>query len=646
MVVVGGTQLLVLRNTVITERQDKVREMVEATRSMLAAFAARAKTGAIPAEAARQLAFEAIGAMRWGQYNDYVGIYGAGSGDAGVTYVHANPKFINVNRWDFKDGQGRFVVRDIVAAARAGGGYVTYSVPRAGGGAELEKLSYVGAFGDGEGRLAIQAGVYTDDIDTTVFGIAIWVAVGGLAGLLVAGLIALGVGRGISRPLDILCEAMNRLAGGNLATEIPFTTYRNEIGHIARSLTSFRNSLEEAERLRAAQAEERVRAEAEKCAALTGMADTIEAETSTALVEIGRRVDAMTGTAGEMQASAARTGAAASGAAASASETLGITQTVASAAEQLSASIREISQQVAQSTSVVARAVKAGDATRGSMETLNQKVERIGAVAGIITDIAAKTNLLALNATIEAARAGEAGRGFAVVAAEVKQLALQTARSTEEITSQLGEIRTATDASMTAVRSIEQTIREVEDIAGSIAAAVEEQGAATAEIARNVGNAATAAHAMSGRAAEVSTEATETDRSAAAVQGHAGALAVAMSELRHSVIRAVRTSTAEVDRRGDPRLKVELPARFAVGGAAGLPVQVVDISMGGASLACGPSVAAGAHGTLGLEGFGIRLSCRVLAADETGIHLAFDRDDTTAATLRGVLDRLGLGRAA
>jgi len=146
----------------------------------------------------------------------------------------------------------------------------------------------------------------------------------------------------------------------------------------------------------------------------------------------------------------------------------------------------EIAGQVSRSSEIVGRAVVAGNETKTTIEALNQEVERIGAVADMIGDIAAKTNLLALNATIEAARAGDAGKGFAVVASEVKQLAAQTARSTQEITRHIGQVRSATNASVSAVTRIEQTISEINTIAGSIAAAVEQQGAATAEIARNV----------------------------------------------------------------------------------------------------------------------------------------------------------------
>src|SRR5580698_9761342 len=194
-------QIWVVRNTVFEERQVKVLDMVETAKKILSYYDEKAKVGTLQPADARQLAFDAIGAMRWGQYGDYIGIYGAGQDNAGVTYVHGNPKYINVNRWDFKDSQGRLLIRDLVEKARAGGGFVEYLVPRVAGGKEAVKLSYVSGYGAGEKSLAIQAGVYVDDIDDVIFSRAVWIAVGGLAGLLVAALTALFLGRGLVRPL-------------------------------------------------------------------------------------------------------------------------------------------------------------------------------------------------------------------------------------------------------------------------------------------------------------------------------------------------------------------------------------------------------------------------------------------------------------
>jgi methyl-accepting chemotaxis protein len=263
-VVALTAQVMVLRNTVIEERRTKVFDLVEAAKKILSNYDEKAKTGKISAEDARRLAFDAIGAMRWGKSADYLGIYGAGSTNAGVTYVHANPKYINVNRWDYKDNQGQLLIQNIVGKARSGGGYLEYQVPKAAGGPELPKLTYAGGYGEGDKLLAIQAGVYTDDIEAVVFDRAIWIAAGGLVGLLVAGLAAFALGRGLVRPLGAICGVMDGLAKGDLSVEVPFVEHRNEIGYISRSLAVFKDRLIDAERLRAEREEATARAVAER----------------------------------------------------------------------------------------------------------------------------------------------------------------------------------------------------------------------------------------------------------------------------------------------------------------------------------------------------------------------------------------------
>src|SRR3954463_16597876 len=171
-------------------------------------------------------------------------------------------------------------------------------------------------------------------------------------------------------------------------------------------------------------------------------------------------------------------------------ETTSSVQTVSAAAEELSASINEIARQIKDSNDVAARAVHEAEATNGQVAALATAAQKIGDVVRLIEEIASQTNLLALNATIEAARAGEAGKGFAVVASEVKTLATQTSRATEEITSQIAAVQAATDNSVKAIDRIGKTIQSISSISGSIAAAVEEQTAATREIARNVEHAA------------------------------------------------------------------------------------------------------------------------------------------------------------
>jgi methyl-accepting chemotaxis protein len=250
--------------------------------------------------------------------------------------------------------------------------------------------------------------------------------IGALVIASLAGMGYLWVLRATIRPATDLARVMRRVADGALDCPVPFTRRTDQIGEMARALLLLRDTSARARALEAEAAASRSDADATRRAALTGMADKIESETTTALHEVDGRTNSMIDTAREMSASAARTGNSARSAANASARTLADAQTVAGAAERVSVSIREIGGQVAKSTEIVGRAVAAGVETRATIETLNEQVARIGAVADMIGEIAAKTNLLALNATIEAARAGNAGKGFAVVASEVKALATQT----------------------------------------------------------------------------------------------------------------------------------------------------------------------------------------------------------------------------
>jgi len=347
-----------------------------------------------------------------------------------------------------------------------------------------------------------------------------------------------------------------------------------------------------------------------------------------------------------MSDSASRTDIAAQSAATAAAQALATAQTVASAAEQLAASIREIGGQVTQSTSAVQSAVQAGADTRSTIDALNNQVTQIGAVADMIGEIAAKTNLLALNATIEAARAGDAGKGFAVVASEVKALANQTARSTGEIGRHIAQVRSATADSVAAVGRIEKTITDIDSIASAIAAAVEEQGAATAEIARNVGETATAANEMTGRANEVQAEAAQTGLHAAAVKQTSGVLVSAMEELRHSVVRAVRSSTDDVDRRASRRYEVDMPVRLAISGGDSVAARLANVSQGGAMLSGAPVVAVGTAATLHIDDAPFPLLCAVRKCEHGLLHLAFALDPAQAQGFASWVEQLGMARAA
>jgi methyl-accepting chemotaxis protein len=454
------------------------------------------------------------------------------------------------------------------------------------------------------------------------------------------------IGRGIARPIISVTRSMEALVAGNLAAELPVDGRRDEIGTMVRVMRAFRDSLVTAGRLREEQAAERDKVLVEKQAALVKMAESIEAGASGSVQSIIERTQAMVVIAGEMGGLAGRTGDSARSAAEAADRALGTAQTVASASEQLAASIREISAQVSHSASVVHEAVQSGNETRAKIEALNARVGQIGAVADIIGDIAAKTNLLALNATIEAARAGEAGKGFAVVASEVKQLATQTRRSTEEITTHIHEIRQATAEAVASVGRIETTIGVIEGISGSIAAAVEEQGAATAEIARNVAETAEAVNRMSSMNVNVAREAELAGRHAHEVSETTKTLDRSVIALKESMVRSVHTSTQEVNRRKSTRYETNLPCKVEFDGRGGQTARIANLSEGGAKLVELAGVTAGSTGRLQFAGVGRSLAIRVVHVHDGWCSVGFDGADETRLIIRTFLEKQSLPLAA
>ncbi|MGY0834935.1 methyl-accepting chemotaxis protein [Azospirillum argentinense] len=340
--------------------------------------------------------------------------------------------------------------------------------------------------------------------------------------------------RGVSSPIGAMTAAMRRLAGGDKTTVIPFANRGDEIGAMATAVQVFKDGLIEADRLAAEQAAEQA-AKLRRTEAVERLIASFEEQVADALRNVAAAATELDTTAQSMAATARQTNDQAANAAAAAEQTSANVQTVASAAEEMSSSIGEIGSQVTRSTGIAGQAVQEAGRTTDSVRGLADAAHRIGAVVQLITNIAGQTNLLALNATIEAARAGEAGKGFAVVASEVKQLANQTARATDEIASQIQAIQEATAGSVGAIEGIGRTIAAINEISTSIAAAIEEQAAATNEISRNVQQAAIGTREVSSNIAQVTEAAGTTGAAAHQVLGAAGGLASQAENLRRDV---------------------------------------------------------------------------------------------------------------
>ena len=357
--------------------------------------------------------------------------------------------------------------------------------------------------------------------------------------LAIAAMIGIAFARRIGKPICGMTRAMSRLAAGDTSVEIPAMEGNDEVSEMSRAVQVFKTSAIEMVELRSAQEEARRKAEQEQRQMTLRLADEFESGMAEVVGNVGTASADMEATAQTMSSLASQVAAQANAVAVASDHAAANVQTVAAATEQLSASVSEIGRQVAQSAKVSRDAVAEAEATDTIVRGLADAAGCIGEVVSLINDIAGQTNLLALNATIEAARAGEAGKGFAVVAGEVKTLASQTAKATDEIARQVAAVQAETDRAAAALRDVSGTIRRIDEISSAIASAVEEQTAATDEIARNVEEAARGTQEVSANISGVTHATAETGRAAGTVLDAARRLSGESSRLQGAVAQFV-----------------------------------------------------------------------------------------------------------
>jgi methyl-accepting chemotaxis protein len=616
----AAVQVSNLASSLREQRQTELSHLAETALSIVRDEYDASQRDHSSAELAQKRAAERIGKLRYGN-GDYFWINDL---TPRMIMHPLKPELNGQDLSETKDPNGkRLFVEFAETVRRQGAGVVDYQWPKPGKDAPQPKLSYVTGFEPW--GWVIGTGVYVDDLQAQIWTSTRSVIIIALAMIVLLGAITLVIARTMSSALTAMSHALNKLEAGSFEVALPGLDRSDELGDMARSIEQFKTKAAERARETANLEEERREAtEKVKTKALREMAETVERETSVAVGDVAQGTERMAGNAASMTHSAMTLETNSSSVAAAAEQALANAQTMARASAQLASSIAGIASQVTSSRELTHQAVTASSDAQSTISKLSDAASKVGAVTNLISEIAGQTNLLALNATIEAARAGEAGRGFAVVASEVKSLAEQTAKATSEIAQQITEIQDSTRASVISISAIGEVIRKVESVSIAIADAIEEQNTVTGEISRSVEETSQAAREVASQIVRVSQEVSETGRRASDIRDGSIEIARKVDELRTTLVRVIRTSTSDVDRRLSSRIDIQRPGVLKSKGTSA-KVMVRDLSMGGAMLEnLSLAVAGDSPAVLTIDGVSCDLPGYIARVDGQTVLVRFD----------------------
>ena len=544
-VILSWVALAQLQQSMMDDRISKVQALAEVARDTLKSFHDRSKAGEFDEATAKAQAMETLRPLRY-QGDEYYFVYDL----TGVNLMHPiRPERQGKNFIDSADVDGNKYIKTLIDGAKSSGmGRAFYKFPRPGSDVPAPKVTVMAGYEPW--NMMVGTGIYVDDVDAA-FRSAFWRFA--LIALVVIGaslILTVMLARHIAAPIIRMADVAQRLTRGDYSVTVERTPRSDEIGILTTAIAVLRDEATQLDLVRAEQQEQSKMAAVLRHEARMKLADDVETTIKQATGTLSEAVNEMQGVARVVSGAVDNAGNQAAGVVATAEQASANVATVATAAEQLSASIHEIAQQVHRSSSMSGEAVSEAARTNALVLSLAEAAGRIGEVVTLINDIASQTNLLALNATIEAARAGDAGKGFAVVANEVKTLANQTARATEEISAQVGAVQARTTEAVSAIRGISGIIGTLNEIAGAIAAAVEEQGAATQEIARNVQEAASGTQDVTtvlGMLAGTTAEAGGSVDNMLGIVGQLSQVAANLENQVHSFMDSVRADKGSAD---------------------------------------------------------------------------------------------------